>query len=564
MKNKIALCFFLVTTLLVIQGFVPGRVISQVLAKVNGTTLTLKDFDKRIKSLNLRPISPEEDQKRKEEILDKLILEILVEQKAKALNLSSDEEFLKLKKEHMEEFLLDLLYKKQIVDKTEVSKTEIDSFYKEHQEEFWEVPEYAKTSHILVQVRADSSDSNFFEEDQKAFKKITELKRRIDQGEDFASLAKEYSDDETTKDKGGFLGNLRRGIIIPEFQKVVFSLKPGEVSSPVRTKDGYHLILVSEIKKGKPQKLNQKVRKNISDYLAKGKERENAQKYLENLKNKAFLVYNEEVLIQADSTITGNPWIMIVNQKDTVWFKDYYVLVPGYIQYKNITFLTLEDKKELLSDHLTVAPILKQEALSLGYQRSIEYKKEEKNFVLNQAKKMVGAEGELKNYYPSEEEIKDYYLAHPEETSFDSSVHVYHIVFDDSNEAEKVREEILGGADFVEMAQKYFPADNEIKEAVYDLGYISRQEMPEQFFKAARKLKVGEVSPPVKTQWGYHLIKVVDKKIGSPPENSQKIIEAKLQREKMDEFRRDWEGKLKADANIRINHKLLEKHQLKK
>jgi peptidyl-prolyl cis-trans isomerase C len=564
MKHKKVFCFFWATTLLVFLGFLPGRVFSQVLAKVNGTTVTLKDFEKRIEESNLRSISPPEDRKRKEETLDKLILEILVEQKAKNLDLSANQEFLNLKKQHMDEFLLSLLYEKQIVGKTKISRAEIDSFYKEHQDEFWETPELAKTSHILARVKADSSDSNFFEEDQKAKEKLTELKRRIDQGEDFATLAKEYSDDETTKDKGGLLGNLPRGMIIPEFQNVVFSLKPGEVSQPVRTSDGYHLILVSEIKKGKPQGLNEKVRKNIFDYLAKGRQSQNAQKYLENLRNKAELVYNEEVLTQIDSTVTGNPWIMIINQKDTVWFKDYYNLVPGYMQYENVTFLTLEDKKGLLSDNLSIIPILKQDALARGYHRGFDYKKEEKNFVLSQAKMMVQREGELKDYTPTEEEIKEYYLSHPEEISSDSSVHVYHIVFDDSMEAEKVREEILGGADFVEMAKKYFPADNEIKESVYDLGYISRQEMPEQFYQAAMKLGVGEVSPPVKTQWGYHLIKVVDKKIGSPPENNKKLIESKIRGNKMNEFRWEWERKLKADANIRINRRLLDRYQLKK
>jgi len=564
MKNKKVLCFFWAASLLVVLGFLPKEAISQILAKVNGVTITLKDFEKRIEESNLRSISPPEDQKRKEETLDKLILEILVEQKAKNLDLSSDQGFLKLKKEHMDEFLLSLLYEKQIVDKTKVSRAEIDSFYKEHQDEFWETPEIAKTSHILTRVKADSSDSNFFEEDQKAKEKLTELKRRIDQGEDFATLAKEYSDDETTKDKGGLLGNLPRGLIIPEFQKVVFSLKPGEVSQPVRTRDGYHLILVSEIKKGKPQKLDQKIRTKISDYLAKGRQSQNAQKYLENLKNKADLVYNEQVLSQIDSTVTENPWVLIINQKDTVWFKDYYNLVADYMQSNNVTFLTLEDKKGLLLENLSVVPILKQDALSRGYHRRIEYKKEEKNFVLSQAKMIVQKEGELKGYTPTEEEIKDYYLSHPEEISFDSSVHVYHIVFDDSIEAERVREKILGGADFVEMAKEYFPADNEIKEAVYDLGYISRQEMPEQFYQAAMKLSVGEVSPPVKTQWGYHLIKVVDKKIVSPPQNYQKVVEENLRRNRVDEFKKEWGKKLKADANIWINRKLLEKYQLKK
>ncbi len=74
-------------------------------------------------------------------------------------------------------------------------------------------------------------------------------------GKDFAEVAKLYSLDKGTKDKGGELGWFSRGQLVPEFEKAVFSLKPGEISRPVQTQFGYHIIQLEEIQPAKRQTL---------------------------------------------------------------------------------------------------------------------------------------------------------------------------------------------------------------------------------------------------------------------------------------------------------------------
>jgi parvulin-like peptidyl-prolyl isomerase len=95
--------------------------------------------------------------------------------------------------------------------------------------------------------------------DKKQREQATEVLKRVRAGEDFAKLAKEFSIDPGSKDKGGDLGWFGSGQMVPEFDKAVSAMKPGEISDLVQSQFGYHIIKLeekkTETKDGKPQEM---------------------------------------------------------------------------------------------------------------------------------------------------------------------------------------------------------------------------------------------------------------------------------------------------------------------
>ncbi|WP_455663005.1 peptidylprolyl isomerase [Pradoshia sp.] len=111
---------------------------------------------------------------------------------------------------------------------------EVKSYYEENKKNF-DTPESIEVSHILV-------------EDEKTAQKVLD---KLNAGEDFAELAKEYSTDTATAAKGGELGFITSGEMVKEFEKAAFALKVGEISDIVKTDYGYHIIKATDHKEAK-------------------------------------------------------------------------------------------------------------------------------------------------------------------------------------------------------------------------------------------------------------------------------------------------------------------------
>jgi peptidyl-prolyl cis-trans isomerase D len=127
-----------------------------------------------------------------------------------------------------------------------VTDAEVEKYYREHTKEF-ESPRQVRAAHVLVRV----PETGGSEAEDKARSKVADVIRRAKAGEDFGKLAQQLSEDSGTAPRGGDLGLVSRGEVVPQFEQALFVLKKGEVSpEPVRTPFGFHAIKVIAIQEG--------------------------------------------------------------------------------------------------------------------------------------------------------------------------------------------------------------------------------------------------------------------------------------------------------------------------
>jgi peptidyl-prolyl cis-trans isomerase D len=128
------------------------------------------------------------------------------------------------------------------MDKVTVTEEEISDYYELNQERF-KNPEQVKARHILFKVAPNASESEEGEVKEEALAVL----KRARAGEDFSELARKYSQDPSASE-GGDLGYFKRGTMAKPFEDLAFGLKPGELGGPVRTKSGWDIIKVDDVK----------------------------------------------------------------------------------------------------------------------------------------------------------------------------------------------------------------------------------------------------------------------------------------------------------------------------
>ena len=127
----------------------------------------------------------------------------------------------------------------QIASSIELSEESVRALYDDDAERYRSI-ETRKISHILLSTDGDNNDSNQF---AKAQSLVDELR----DGADFVELAKAHSQDPGSASNGGSLGEVERGAMVPEFDRMAYELEQGSISQPVKTQFGYHIIKVDEV-----------------------------------------------------------------------------------------------------------------------------------------------------------------------------------------------------------------------------------------------------------------------------------------------------------------------------
>jgi len=168
-----------------------------------------------------------------------------------------------------------------------------------------------------------------------------------------------------------------------------------------------------------------------------------------------------------------------------------------------------EEGKKRLIDELVSQELLYLDAVKNGFDKEDEFTSE-LNKVKENLLKQYAVKKILNDITVSDEEVADYYEQNKSYFQKPESVKASHILVDDEETANKILDEIKAGLAFEDAAKNNSKCPSNTNGG--DLGYFTRGKMIPEFEKVAFELKEGEISQPVKTQFGYHIIKLVDRK----------------------------------------------------
>ena len=141
-----------------------------------------------------------------------------------------------------------------------VSAKEMEDYYENNKEKFGQ-PKRVKVRHILIKTDAQDKEGA-----AKARQRAESVREEAAKGKDFAQLAKKNSEDPGTKDRGGEIGFISKGMVVPEFEQAAFSMKAGEISGVIQTQFGFHILKVDEIQEASTPPL-EKVKAQIEALL---------------------------------------------------------------------------------------------------------------------------------------------------------------------------------------------------------------------------------------------------------------------------------------------------------
>lgn len=239
----------------------------KVLATVGEKEITNLDVESALKSLDPYQAMHFQTEEGKKQLLEDLVNQELFYIEAKENQLHNDENF-KSEMKKIEENMLKQYAINKVLANITLTEDEKKAFFEANKSRF-NKPESASAKHILV----DSKDL------------ANDILNKINNNEiTFEDAASKHSSC-PSKDAGGDLGSFTRGQMVPEFEEAVFNMKNGEVSGPVKTQFGYHLIKLENIQPGGESKYDE-VKNEIEKSLMYQKQSEAYSKELNNLKSK--------------------------------------------------------------------------------------------------------------------------------------------------------------------------------------------------------------------------------------------------------------------------------------
>jgi parvulin-like peptidyl-prolyl isomerase len=233
----------------------PAVKVDKVLATLGSETVKESDFD-----LFLSVSLPEQQRKQimimpgaKDQYLKRYLDYRILAAKAEKDGIGSGPDFAKKMKLMEMQVLVQTLFERDgqaLKEKSVVKDEDVKAYFDKHPEKFISTESFS-ARHILVSTKPQGKEKP--RTDEEALARLKKIQAALKAGKTFDELAKTYSDDPGSKDKGGLYENMPFGRFVPEFDKAVRTQDAGKVGKPVKTTFGYHLIKVEKVNPAMPQ-----------------------------------------------------------------------------------------------------------------------------------------------------------------------------------------------------------------------------------------------------------------------------------------------------------------------
>ncbi len=526
---------------------------SPVVAKVGDRSITLNQIDGFFIRQGFRFVSAEMELEAKKALVDSLVNQNLLIIGAFEHNLDNQDEVLKVVEGEKVKFLLEVLFDEKILSKAVPSEAELKDWYVRMGEEL-------KASHIITDTEEKAQD----------------ILQKLKEGAVFEELAVEFSIDPSAKRNQGDLGWFTWGTMVDNFQKAAFQMQPGEISAPVKTEHGYHIIKVTDRRDIEHRPSYAEYKDVIRTMITERRKQTLMREYAEELKKQYPITVKKEtcqfVLNKLEflypDTISGRPrWRNNVDpaQLDIAekalalgQYEGGQLTLGQYLS--NLRRVPPDkrpdfDKYDSLSEvifQMSFMDILQIEAISLGMENNDRYKEKMTRFKELAMADVMRNDSIPYNVELDEGEVQEYYDTHIEEFTTPLKFHLFEIQVADESEAKTYARTIKSETEFKRISGNATLRPGK-KTTGGDLGLVQREQYPELFDLAAN-LKQGRIAGPIELARKYSVIWVKQKV--EPVQQDFNLVKSKiidqLTRQKGDAMYSQWIDEMKKRISIEV------------
>ncbi len=507
---------------------------SSVVAIVNNYSIDIDAFQKKISHIHkLKPMGKSGGIDI-QHIVEDMINNRLIIQESYRVKLDEDPLLQEKVNKYLTRRSVIRLRKEEVDDKISVTEEELR--------------EYFNTYYETIKVR------QIVTKDRKKAEEILQLLRS---GADFVDIATAKS--EWGNEQGGDLGFIKKGKMDEAFEQVAFALKEGAISDVVEIGSNFHIIRLDE-RKPAPEEKFEKAKKKIKKKLLKERETKRSTDYLAELKSKAEIWIDTDLLRSLDPTAKDcNASIVIARvHKRPITTCDFMEEASLRISKQSRRQRNLEKSETLnqeIVDSLIIFGLVEEEALGRNYMDDPLFKKDiveyKENLLINFFKQEII----FPRAIPTKKELREYHETHKDDFKKDYEVWFGEMVFATSDAAEAVLNELKGGANFEFMASKESLKTPRTGVNVWiPLGSLS-PEMRE----GISDLEVSGISEVIRDSRKWKIIKLKGKRGGEHKEFSRVVAKIRpiLEKKKFNEWLQEYLRELKRVSSIHINKKLL-------